>query len=69
MDDRNGAVRRPRQDARHVSRTDVLLFPELVRSIGRPDTSLDLVSPYFVPGDDGTAALEALASAASRCAF
>ena len=42
-------------------RTDVLLFPELVRSIGRPDASLDLVSPYFVPGDDGTAALEALA--------
>jgi putative cardiolipin synthase len=44
-----------------TSRTDVLLFPELVRALGRPGTSLDLVSPYFVPGADGTAALEALA--------
>jgi cardiolipin synthase C len=43
-------------------RTDILLFPELVRSFGRPDASLDLVSPYFVPGDDGAAALEALAA-------
>jgi putative cardiolipin synthase len=44
-----------------TSRTDVLLFPELVRTLGRPDKTLDLVSPYFVPGAEGTAALEALA--------
>jgi putative cardiolipin synthase len=44
-----------------TQRTDVLLFPELVRTIGRPERSLDLVSPYFVPGDGGTAALVALA--------
>ncbi len=44
-----------------TSRTDVLLFPELVRALGRPRASLDLVSPYFVPGAEGTAALEALA--------
>ncbi len=44
-----------------TARTDVLLFPELVRSIGRPEKTLDLISPYFVPGDDGTAALVALA--------
>ena len=44
-----------------TARTDVLLFPELVRTIGRPEKTLNLVSPYFVPGDDGTAALEALA--------
>ena len=43
------------------SRTDILLFPELVRTLGRPETSFDLVSPYFVPGDEGTAALAALA--------
>jgi len=43
------------------SRTDVLLFPELVRTLGRPERSFDLVSPYFVPGDEGTAALVALA--------
>jgi putative cardiolipin synthase len=44
-----------------AGRTDLLLFPELVRRIGQPDTSLDLVSPYFVPGTTGTAALAALA--------
>ena len=42
-------------------RTDVLLFPQLVQSIGRPQTSFDLISPYFVPGADGTASLAALA--------
>jgi putative cardiolipin synthase len=40
---------------------DVLLFPELVRAMGRPERSFDLVSPYFVPGEEGTAALVALA--------
>ncbi len=44
-----------------TERTDVLLFPELVRTIGRPQSTLDLVSPYFVPGDEGTEALAALA--------
>ena len=45
-----------------TARTEVLLFPELVRTIGRPETTLDLVSPYFVPGEQGTAALVALAN-------
>jgi putative cardiolipin synthase len=40
---------------------DVLLFPALVEAIGRPEKALDLVSPYFVPGDEGTEALAALA--------
>jgi len=44
-----------------TGRTDVLLFPELVQTIGRPQKTLDLVSPYFVPGAEGTAALETLA--------
>ncbi len=44
-----------------TARTDVLLFPELVRTVGRPEKALDLVSPYFVPGTDGTASLAALA--------
>jgi putative cardiolipin synthase len=43
-------------------RTDILLFPELVRTMGRPERTLDLVSPYFVPGEQGTAALVALAN-------
>jgi putative cardiolipin synthase len=44
-----------------AGRTDVLLFPELMRAMGRPATSLDLISPYFVPGEEGTQALAALA--------
>ncbi len=44
-----------------TARTDILLFPELLRAIGRPERTLDLVSPYFVPGEQGTAALVALA--------
>jgi len=44
-----------------TERTDVLLFPELVRKMGRPEKMLDIVSPYFVPGDGGTELLTALA--------
>ena len=44
-----------------TKRVDVLLFPDLVRAIGQPQKSLDLVSPYFVPGEEGTAALAAMA--------
>src|SRR4029453_10484877 len=42
-------------------RTDVLLLPQLLDAIGRPEKSFDLISPYFVPGETGTAALVALA--------
>jgi putative cardiolipin synthase len=44
-----------------TARSDILLFPELVRAIGRPGKSLDLVTPYFVPGEGGTDALVHLA--------
>ena len=40
----------PAKTLNTTSRTDVLLFPELVRAPGRPRASLVLVSPYFVPG-------------------
>jgi cardiolipin synthase C len=43
------------------ARTDVLLFPELVRAAGPAERSLDLVSPYFVPGENGTETLAGLA--------
>jgi len=49
-----------------TGRTDVLLFPELVRAMGRPERTLDLISPYFVPGNDGTEALVALAERGVR---
>ena len=42
-------------------RTEILLFPELMKKFGRPDKSFDIVSPYFVPGDEGTAMLVELA--------
>ena len=44
------------------ARTDILLLPELMRTLGRPQRKLDLVSPYFVPGDEGSAALASLAT-------
>ena len=44
-----------------ADRTDLLLFPVLVQAMGRPERSLELVSPYFVPGDSGTQALVAAA--------
>jgi putative cardiolipin synthase len=37
------------------------MLPKLLAALGNPSTSLDLVSPYFVPGDKGTEALETLA--------
>ena len=40
---------------------ELLLFPALVRAIGAPARSFDLVTPYFVPGDAGTKALAAMA--------
>jgi cardiolipin synthase C len=43
------------------ARTDVLLFPALMESLGKPVRSFDIVSPYFVPGEEGTALLAELA--------
>jgi putative cardiolipin synthase len=40
-----------------AARTDLLLLSELLPIMGTPQSSFDLVSPYFVPGDEGTAAL------------
>jgi len=37
------------------------MLPRLQAALGEPRAELDLVSPYFVPGDDGTQALRALA--------
>jgi putative cardiolipin synthase len=40
-----------------AERTDLHLLPLLEEALGRPMRELDLVSPYFVPGADGTASL------------
>ena len=42
-------------------RDEMLLFPALLQSMGTPQQRLDIVSPYFVPGEGGTAMLVALA--------
>jgi len=42
-------------------RTELQMLPRLQAVFGKPERSLDLVSPYFVPTEDGTAALTALA--------
>jgi putative cardiolipin synthase len=42
-------------------RKDVLMFPELVKVIGAPEASFDLVSPYLVPGEKGPESLAQLA--------
>ncbi len=42
-------------------RTDVLLLSSLVEAMGSPRTSFDLVSPYFVPGVEGTRVFVSLA--------
>ncbi len=51
----------PAKTLETAERPDVLLFPELVRRMGRPEEMLDIVSPYFVPGDGGTELLAGLA--------
>ena len=38
-------------------RTELHMLPRLEQALGRPMRELDLVSPYFVPGADGTASL------------
>jgi putative cardiolipin synthase len=43
------------------ARHDLLLFPRLIQAFGRPTSSFDLITPYFVPGDAGTEALAELA--------
>ena len=43
-------------------RTDILLLSGLLQSLARPERSFDLVSPYFVPGKEGTAVFAALAA-------
>jgi putative cardiolipin synthase len=48
------------------NRKELLLITELVETTTPPRASFDLVSPYFVPGEDGTAALAKLARSGVR---
>jgi putative cardiolipin synthase len=51
----------PAKTLDRTQRTDVLLFPALMGRLGRPEKSFDIVSPYFVPGNEGTVLLVELA--------
>ena len=51
----------PAKALQPADRTELQLLPRLQQALGQPDRELDLVSPYFVPGQDGTAGLSALA--------
>jgi len=46
--------------------SELLLLPKLQAAFGQPVKSLDLISPYFVPGKAGTEALSALAKRGVR---
>ncbi|MGZ5084465.1 MAG: phospholipase D-like domain-containing protein [Usitatibacter sp.] len=48
------------------SRTELLLLSELLGGATRPRRSFDMISPYFVPGERGTALLEELAKSGVR---
>jgi putative cardiolipin synthase len=45
-----------------TDRSDLQMMPLLVAAFGQPQRELDLVSPYFVPGKDGTKSLVTLAA-------
>ena len=47
-------------------RTELHLLPRLEAAMGKPLSDVDLVSPYFVPTQDGTAALSTLAQRGVR---
>ena len=47
-------------------RVEALMLTEVLRTIGHPDKTFDVVSPYFVPGEQSTAALVALAQRGVR---
>ncbi|MGJ7507489.1 phospholipase D family protein [Variovorax sp. GT1P44] len=44
-----------------TNRKDLEMMPQLIEAFGNPQGELDLVSPYFVPGQGGTKGLTALA--------
>ncbi len=49
-----------------TDRHDLQMLPRLRATLGNPVTSLDLVSPYFVPGEAGATSLQTLARSGVR---
>jgi putative cardiolipin synthase len=50
----------PAKVLQSTEHTELHMLPRLERALGRPMRELDLVSPYFVPGEDGTAGFREL---------
>jgi cardiolipin synthase C len=51
----------PAKTLRSSPESDLLMLPKLDAAFGSPTSSLDLISAYFVPGDQGSRSLEAMA--------
>jgi putative cardiolipin synthase len=51
-------------DSKH--RDELLLLPRMLNLMGRPTKTMDLVSPYFVPMEDGAAVFQDLARSGVR---
>jgi putative cardiolipin synthase len=51
----------PQKTLGEIDGHDSLLFSQLIERLGAPTRSLDLISPYFVPGDPAVAAMASLA--------
>jgi putative cardiolipin synthase len=49
-----------------LERTDLNMLPRMQAAVGKPARELDLVSPYFVPTEAGTAALREMAQSGVR---
>jgi putative cardiolipin synthase len=56
----------PAKTLNRGSERDLLMLPKLMAAFGKPARSLDMISPYFVPGDAGTEALATLARGGVR---
>jgi len=56
----------PRKTLDTTDDRSLLLLASLLPAIGEPQTSFDLVSPYFVPGERGTEVLTSLAKRGVR---
>jgi putative cardiolipin synthase len=56
----------PSKTQNRGSEWDLLMLPKLLAEFGKPLHSLDMISPYFVPGDAGTEALATLARGGVR---
>lgn len=56
----------PSKVVERKDRADGHLLPQLLEAMGKPRHELDLVSPYFVPGEEGTRSLTAMSAAGVR---